>query len=371
MKFEIVFFKTISLLFILLSSKESIGQILKPGFKKAEYIEMLKIAQRQHIDVDKWNTITTVPEPEKFKFAYRSPVMALDNIWDLWLSNEGIAVISIRGSIESEVSFLGNFYAAVVAAKGELQLEKSYTFKYNLSDDPKAAVHVGFLVAMAYLSRDILPKIDSCYNNLGIKDFIIAGQSQGGGIAYLLTSYLENLKSENKIPADIRFKTYCGAAPKPGNLFYAYAYENLTRNGWAFNVVSTADWVPEVPFSIQTVNDFSTVNPFSGAKDAIKKQKSSKAVVLRHVYNRLSTPAIKAQRRYEQYLGKMVSKSVKKQLPEFTFPEYYKSNHYVRTGATIVLYADEDYYKLFPEDVVNIWRHHLIEPYLYLTERLK
>ncbi len=35
---------------------------------------MLKIAQRQHIDTGKWNTITTVPEPKKFKFTYRSPV---------------------------------------------------------------------------------------------------------------------------------------------------------------------------------------------------------------------------------------------------------------------------------------------------------
>ncbi|MBA2421906.1 MAG: lipase family protein [Chitinophagales bacterium] len=371
MKIEIGFYNIILLLSTLLSSKESIGQLLKPGFEKAEYIEMLKIAQRQHTDLDKWNTITTVPEPEKFKFAYRSPVMGLDNIWDLWLNNEDIAVISIRGSVESDVSFLVNFYAAMVPAKGELQLEKSFTFKYNLSNDPKAAVHVGFLVAMAYLSRDILPKIDSCYTHLGIKDFIIAGQSQGGGISYLLTSYLENLKSANRLPSDIRFKTYCGASPKPGNLFYAYDFENVTRDGWAYNVVSTADWVPEVPFSIQTVNDFSNVNPFRGAKDAIKKQNVSKAIVLNHVYNRLSNPALKAQRRYEQYLGKMVSKSVKKQLPEFKHPEYYKSNHYVRTGTTIVLYADEDYYKIFPEDLTKVWRHHFIEPYLYLTERLK
>ncbi len=296
--------------------------------------------------------------------------MALDNIWDLWLSKDSVAVISIRGSIESDVSFLVNFYAAMVPAKGELQLDKSFTFQYNLSNDPKAAVHAGFLVAMAYLQRDILPKIDSCYKQAGIKNFIIAGQSQGGGICYLLTSYLESLKSENKIPADIRFKTYCGASPKPGNLFYAYDYENLTKDGWAYNVVNTADWVPEVPFSIQTMNDFTDVNPFSNAKNLIKKQKFPKNIMLRFAYNKLSNPAKRAQRRYQRYLGSFVSKAVKKQLPQFKAPEYYKSNNYVRTGATIVLYADDVYYKQFPKDVTKIWKHHFIEPYLYLTQKL-
>ncbi len=60
--------KKIPLIFlpvVLLFAPNAKGQDLKPGFDKAEYIEMLKIAQRQHIDTGKWNTITTVPEPEK------------------------------------------------------------------------------------------------------------------------------------------------------------------------------------------------------------------------------------------------------------------------------------------------------------------
>lgn len=362
----LVFLSAVTLLFTPCTR----AQGLKPGFDKAEYIEMLKIAQRQHIDIDKWNTITTVPEPERFTFAYRSPVMALDNIWDLWLSKDHTAVISIRGSIQSEVSFLVNFYAAMVPAKGVLQLEPSFNFEYNLSDDPEAAVHAGFLVAMAYLQRDILPKIDSCYKQLGIRNFIITGHSQGGGICYLLTSHLEQLKSANRIPADVRFKTYCGGAPKPGNLFYAYTYENLIRNGWAYNVVNTADWVPEVPFSIQTVNDFTAVNPFKGAKQIIKKQRFPKNIALGILYGRLSNPAKRAQRRYQRVLGNMLYKAVKKQLPGFKAPQYYKSNNYVRTGTTIVLHADESYYKLFPKDPSKIWQHHLIEPYLYLTQKL-
>lgn len=278
----------------------------------------------------------------------------------------------MQGSIQTGASFLANFYAAMVPAKGSLRLDKNFQFQYDLSDYPQAAVHVGWLVALGYLSTSIKEQIDSCYK-AGIKDFIVTGHSQGGGITFLLTSYLKNLQSENKIPSDIRFKTYCSAGPKPGNLFYAYDFENSTRGGWAYNVINTADWVPDVPFSVQTVDDFTAINPFHGAKAAMKKQKFPKNLVLRHVYNQLSKPSKKAQRRYQKYLGKMVSKAVKKQLPNFVTPEYYKSNYYVRTGNTIILYADQDYFKLYNNEPSNpnIWQHHLPKPYLYLAEKLK
>lgn len=346
------------------------GRKLKPGFDKQEYIEMLKIAQKQHIDIDRWTSITTVPDPQSYKQVYRSQTMAFENMWDLWLSTDSIAVISIRGSVMSSVSFLANFYAAMCPAKGQLELEKNFTFNYHLSDKPQAAVHVGFLIAMAYLSRDIVPKIDSCYKS-GIRDFIITGHSQGGAICYLLTSHLENLRLKKELSQDIRFKTYCGAAPKPGNLFYAYTYEKLTADGWAYNIVNTADWVPEVPFSVQTTDDFTEINPFVGAKKMIREQKFPMNLALRHAYEQMSRPSMKARKNYQKYLGKMVSRMVQKQLPELKIPAYSSSNYYVRTGNTIVLYADDAYYQSFPSDPEQIWANHLIQPYLYLVEKLR
>ncbi len=99
------------------------------------------------------------------------------------------------------------------------------------------------------------------------------GHSQGGAIAYLLTAHFYNLQQQGKLPADIRFKTYCSAAPKPGNLYFAYDYETTTRGGWACNVVNAADWVPETPFSVQTVSDFNTTNPFVNAKKGNQQTK--------------------------------------------------------------------------------------------------
>lgn len=353
--------------FTCLFSQGIIAQYLKPGFDKQEFIEMLKIGARTSDDSSYYHSF---PSPQHYKMIYQSPHVGLDNLWQLWISDDSVAVISVRGTTTTSASFLANLYAAMVPAKGELQLEKNFTFSYNLSGDRKAAVHVGYLVSMAYLSRDILPKIDSLYKT-GIKEYIIAGHSQGGAITYLLTSYLESMKDENKLPGDIRFKTCASASPKPGNLFYAYQYEKLTYGGWAYNVVNTADWVPEVPISIQTLDDFNEVNPFVNAKALIKKQKFPGNLALRHVYNRLSKPARRAQKNYEKFLGKMVSKYIKKTIPDFKPPVYFKSNDYVRTGTTIILYADSDYFKKFPQDINKVWANHTQVPYLFLTDKLQ
>lgn len=346
------------------------AQHLQPGFNKAEETEMLKIASRTAIDTANWHTITAVPAPGRFSMVYRSPVVGLSNRWDLWTDQHGIAVISIRGTIPEAVSWLVNFYAAMVPANGELMLSKTEVFKYALASNPNAAVHAGFLTAMAFLSKDIVPRVDSCYK-AGMKDFLLTGHSQGGAITYLLTSYLYNLQKQHILPADIRFKTYCGAAPKPGNLYYAYDYEAMTQNGWAFNVVNSANWVPEAGISIQTFHDFNAVNPFVNAKRLLGKQKFPNNLVGRHIYNRLDKITRKAQRRYQRYMGSLTSRFVRKHLTGFTPPKYFNTNNYVRTGATVVLTADADYYKRFPDNTGNVFVHHYPAPYLYLLEKLQ
>ena len=365
--------KRLSIAFLFLLTNAVFGQVLKPGFDKAEYIETLKINHKVHIPLDKWEENKNVPNPQDFTFAFRSPVVAFDNIWDLWIHKEKpLALISVQGSVPTDASFLANLYAAMVPAKGDLQLDKDFLFRYNLAEHPKAAVHVGWLVAMAYLSKTVESKIDSLYSK-GIRDFILTGHSQGGGITFMLTSHLLQLQLDGKLPQDIQFKTYCSAGPKPGNLFFAYDYEKKTEGGWAYNVVNTADWVPDVPFSIQTVNDFTTVNPFKNAKAMIKKQKFPKNIALTRAYDQLSKPGLRAQKQYEKYLGKMIFKSVTKQLPNFTPPAYVNSNYYVRTGNTIILTPDAAYFELYSNEVdnKNIWQHHLPVQYLYLAAQLK
>ncbi len=336
---------------------------LLPGFDKEEYIEMEKLSLKHfdHIDKDS-------PTPKYFKSVYRSPVMGLDNRWELWTNNKGVAAICVRGTTAQPVGWLENFYAAMVPAAGQLTLSNSFTFKYHLADHPKAAVHVGWLVGMAFLARDIVPKIDSAYK-AGIKDFMITGHSQGGVLVYLLTSHLYHLQKQHILPKDIRFKTYAAASPKAGNTFYGYEYENSVAGGWGYNVINGADWVPELPFSVQTLNDFNETNPFKNVDGIFRKQKLLKRMALKHAYNQLKNPSFKAQRKYQKYLGDYATKIIQRTLPEFQKPVFFPSSNFVRIGPTITLIPDAEYYKIYPDSDEQVFIHHFMGPYLYLIDK--
>jgi pimeloyl-ACP methyl ester carboxylesterase len=250
-----------------------------------------------------------------------------------------------------------------------LRLPGGNSFSYTLAAHPQAAVHVGWLIGMASMAGDIVAKADSAYRS-GTRNLYIMGHSQGGAIAYLLTAHLRQLQQAGTLPADLRIKTYCSAAPKPGNTQFAYAYERATFGGWAFNVINSADWVPETPFSIQALQDFNKLNPFAGAAATIKNMKFPARVALKHVYNRLLKTTAKADKTYRKYLGKMVGKRVHKLLPGLQVPAYFQSNNYVRTGAHVVLLADSAYFNRFPDTSRNVFTHHLHAAYLYLLEKL-
>ncbi len=343
------------------------GQPIGPGFSKDEFREILLITART-CALDS-GYLKSIPEPKEYSIVYRSPVTGLDNLWELWKSDSR-AVISIRGTTDKAESWAANLYAAMVPAKGALSIADGKSFDYTLATDERAAVHMGWLLSLAYISEDVVQHIQSLYD-AGTRDFILAGHSQGGAITYLLTAYLYHLRKAGTLPSDIRFKTYCSAAPKPGNLYFAYNYEYMTGNGLAFNVVNSADWVPETPVSIQTLLDFNRVNPFIHAKGMIKKMKFPRNMVMKHVYGKLSKPTLKAQRNYEKYLGKMTYRTIRGYLPDFTAPEYYHSNHYVRTGNMIVLTPDSAYYEKYPDDPSRIFIHHFHEPYLLLLGLLE
>jgi hypothetical protein len=342
------------------------AQALKPGFYKSECLTMLEISAR----FGDSTYASKFPHPGGYTMIYRSKVVGMDNLWELWLNDQGIAVISLRGTTQAPVSWLENFYSAMVPAKGELHLSDSLSFKYDLASNPRAAIHVGYLIGVGFLSTDILPKIDSLYKT-GIKNFFITGHSQGGALTFLMTSYLSSLQTQQKLPSDIRFKTYSTAAPKVGNLYYAYDYAALTQFGWAYNVVNSADWVPEGLFTIQTPDDFNNTNPFINAKELIGKLPFPKDLVLKYIYNRMDGPVRTAEYRFQNGLGKGLESYVKKAIPGFQPPtSYYNSMDYVRTGNAIVLLADSNYYKLFPDNPNTLFVHHLHEAYVYLATKL-
>ncbi len=336
---------------------------LKTGFDKQEYLELLRISG-QTVDTP-LSELVKLDKPKHHKLLYKSVPTELDNKWDLWMSNNNVAVISIRGTTLKSESWLENFFAAMVPARGKLYLAEGDTFRYKLAEDRKAAVHAGWLIGMASIAKTVMPRLDSCYK-AGIRQYMIFGHSQGGAIAYLLRSYLYYQQQKGRLPKDMLFKIYCSAAPKPGNLYYAYDFEHITRNGWGYTIVNAADWVPEVPLSLQTTDDYNNINPFTNAAQMLSKQPFPQNIVLKLVYNSLKNPSDKLRQRYKKYLGTQAYKMVKKHIHGLVLPDFYNSSNYMRAGHAVVLMPDAAYYKIYADTSSNIFIHHLLEPYNHL-----
>ncbi|MGN6417821.1 MAG: lipase family protein [Pseudobacter sp.] len=344
-----------------------IAQDLKPGFDADEYLEMLRVTARQ---VDSPGSVT-FPAPEQFTMEYRSVAGPMDNRWELWAnSNKSIIVISVRGTTRKPISWVQNFYSAMIPAEGSLQLNDSTTFQYKLAADAKATVHVGWTIGLGTMAPGIIEKIKEYNSKYQSKQVIVTGHSQGGAVALLLRSYLHYEMEAGRLPGNLVLKSYNGAAPKPGNLYYAYDYDYITRSGWGFTVVNALDWVPETPFSLQTLRDFNNLNPFTDMDKALKKQSWLVRLYLKRVYGRMNRKSNKAQRVFTKYLGTTISKQVKQAMPQLRIPEYQPNMNFTRAGVPIVLQPDTDYLKQYPDSGDRVFIHHGLMPYYLLTQRI-
>ncbi|HKC36170.1 MAG TPA: hypothetical protein VKB95_08910 [Chitinophagaceae bacterium] len=357
--------KFLPLVFLFISSY-SFSQKLQPGFNAKEYAALLSLAYFSSGIPDSVERRTA---KDPYHLEYRSAEVGLVNRWSFFLRNDNVGIIEVRGTVNKTNSWLENFYAAMIPATGSLQLNDSTIFNYQLAADPKAMVHTGWTVGLAFLAPDIENKINEYYKQKKTKEFYLIGHSQGGAITFLLRSFLEYEKQKGKIPADIVFKTYCSAAPKPGNVYYAYDYDFITRNGWGFTIVNAADWVPETPYSIQSVNELNPTNPLIHLKEIVAKQKWIVRIAVKKVYNKTNNSIEKAQRKFQKYLGTAVYKQIRKTLTQFKEPKYGNGNNYMRAGIPIVLMPDDDYRREFPESNQNYFVHHSFNAYYTLLKK--
>lgn len=339
---------------------------LKPGFDAAEYADVLWLAFYGFADSlkDQRNTPLNRGNYERL---LRSPEVGLFNRCEIYLRSDSVIIVSLRGTVPKPESWLENFYAGMIPAKGSLKLSDDYTFAYNFASRPDAMVHTGWTIGTGFMVKEYLPVLEQLFAR-GLRNVIVTGHSQGGALSFLNTSFIHYYFKE-KYPG-IKLKTYASAAPKPGNLYYAYDFEHLTGNGFAYRVVNTDDWVPESPISVQGLGDFNTVNPLASAPTTIKKQKWPDRVMMKHVYNKMRKGSAKAADRYQKYLGEGVGKLVKKSLPGFVPPVYSDGSNYMTAGAPIILRPTEEYKTKFPDDPNNVFIHHMYAPYFFLLKSL-
>ncbi|MFC4263882.1 lipase family protein [Ferruginibacter yonginensis] len=338
-------------------------QLLQPGFSVSEY--KAAVACDEHLyaaDSVKQN----YPLPNgTYKF-YESPEVGLYNKITFWVLPNNVALISIRGTTASAGSWIENFYSAMIPATGNLQINDSTNFNYKLAKDSLAYVHAGWTIGLAHLAPIAVNKINELYRTKGIKNFILFGHSQGGALSFLMRSYLQYC---NQLPKDIFIKTYCSAAPKPGNLNYAYDFDHINLNGWAFRVVNPLDWVPESPFTVQKVTDMYPINPLANRSALTGKQSFFQRLAVNYAFKKMTNASKKTDKRYQKYLGKYVFKQVKQYLPQMKEPTYAPSTNYMTAGIPIVLQPDVDYTHKFKQTPTGFFVNHTYKAYLYLIDK--
>lgn len=347
----------ILLFFFCFSAK---SQSLKPYFDPQESEDLFKL-NFAFLDTVRSNSFKGFLEG--YNIHYRTPPVGLDNSCDIWLRKDGTVVIMLRGTTANMQSFLADFYCAMMPASGTVQLSGNKKFDYKLAEDPRAAVHAGFLIGFVYLADNLKPLLDELYNK-GHRNFLVAGHSQGGALCYYFGAWLHYLKKAGGYK-DIVVKTYASAGPKMGNMYFAYDYDNANLSQWSYSIVNTLDPVPEMPFTTQQVDvDMNEPNPILNLMQRFDDMPLLKRIVLKSAFKKMRKRAGKSSEAYQKYLGKYVGNFIHQSLPEIQLPKAVPSTYFVRPGVPITLTANQsylNYYKDAPK-----YFHHGIDPYRFL-----
>ena len=306
---------------------------------------------------------STFADPE-YKLVYQSKIFKMKNEWQLLEKSNDAIVIHLRGTARESVSWFANFYASMIPAQGEMVLPDSQKVKYKFAEDPRAAVHVGWAMGIEFMMSDILKKIKE-YNDKGIYNIYITGHSQGGALAHLLRASFEYLP-DNVLSKKNRYKVYTIASPKPGNRFLAYDYATYTSlKNPSFSIINNSDWVPMLPFTVQSTDNMPEINPFNSLNNNEFDMSLVKRIVVKHMFNSLVKPIDKSQKRLIKTLGKDMRKKIEDIVGEFEVPNSVKDFAYFPMGLQVVLKPIKG---KSDDKLVNMFWQHLPAHYIYLIE---
>lgn len=336
----------------------------KPGFDSKECDESY-LLNAAFLDTTANNSFPGFLEG--YTFMYRSAAIGLDNVYDLWLRQDATVIITLRGTTANAKSIMADFYCAMFPAQGKITLEQNKPpFAYKLATDTKAAVHGGFLISFAFIAQDFQPRLDELYRK-GYRKFLVCGHSQGGALCYYVSAWLMQLRKDKVYP-DISVKTYASAAPKMGNVYFVYDYDNAMHGEWSYSIVNTADPVPEMPLTTQQLEiDMNTPNPLVNLAKRFDDLPFFKRIVLKHAYNSMRKKARKSSEAYQKYLGGYAGKIIKGMQAGMVLPEPVKTTYFLRPGVPITL-SDNEAYRDHFKSAPNYF-HHGFDAYRYLLRQ--
>jgi len=335
----------------------------EPGFNKNEASTMMRLTRYPYYKPEKRDSIMAIEAPG-YNIVKFVDSIALDNAWCV-LTNGKNGVVSFRGTTDNPISWLENFYAAMIPAIGEVTSPQGKVVQYKFADDPRAGVQSGWSLALLVMSKDILNEIRQL-NDKGIYNIYITGHSQGGALALLFRALLEHLPDSVLSNKNI-FKTYAFAAPKPGNRFFTYDYNRICNSDLSsFNFINPYDWVPQVPFTVQSPNNITAPNPFLEFESS-KEGSLVKRIALHQIYGSMKNPIVKAQKKLNKNLGHRVKKIIEKTTGGFTVPEYMPDAAYFPAGVSVTLGHFEP--MINPEDENDVFWQHNPEHYIELVDK--
>ena len=233
------------------------------GFSRQEATDLLGLCAFAETDGPQ----PPIPDPRNtWDIVFDSPVMGpFDNKWQLWRrKDKGPFAIAVRGTVGAAGSIIEDLIALMIRAQGTLTV-RGVGHGYRFAADQSAGVHLGFALATLLILNDPANGVIARLGNQIPEgsDVYITGHSQGAAMATLLRSYFHY---SGGAPKNCSFKTYVYAQPKPGNVHYAEDFESLFCDpAMAFRLTNTLDWVPEVPFTLQSPDDIDKPNPLSVA----------------------------------------------------------------------------------------------------------
>jgi hypothetical protein len=188
-----------------------------------------------------------------------------DNAWKLYRKlNSDVYVIAIRGTIDTKGSIVDNVIATSISANVQLPVGQNRSLLFRLAQTPQAETHLGWTYAMAELMFNadlgILRALHAGLVPKGSR-ILITGHSQGAAVATLVHAFLHYAISDPGDKFGLRdsgytLKSYVFAQPKPGNWQFAMDFARIAASrGTAFVINNNKDWVPQVPLSIEFVDE--------------------------------------------------------------------------------------------------------------------
>jgi len=297
---------------------------LEPGFDKTEAREMIMICN-SFTYLDLYEDDEDIL-PDGYEKRYTSGTFGMDNKYQVYVKGN-IAVINFRGSTDKQLSWIQNFHASMIPAKGVIKVNGK-KFDYCFAKDTAAAVHSGYALGIAFLEQELMVQIKSL-NNEGIYNIILTGHSQGGALANMFRAYLENLPAKMR-PGKTIFKTYAFAAPMTGNKNFAKEYNRrFGAESTSFNIVNVSDIIPTFPVNYNDSNYIrDNVNSIVyGTEFSLKKMLIEGGARL--FDDKLS--------QLMGYVGKSANKKIGNEVSEFELPARVKDINYFPLESRIEL----------------------------------